>query len=104
MNWATESLIDESRLEVFVWVLVAADQRWHWRRRWQSYRLLAELLREADLLAQIGRVLPANDLARIGEDPLDGRIAPQLRKIVIAPGNRAHAPTDNQGSLPFNRA
>ena len=36
--------------------LVVAERRQRWRERWLDYRLLAELLRQSDLLAQIGGV------------------------------------------------
>ncbi len=37
--------------------LYGIDRIWKWRERWLDYRLLAEMLREADLLAMIGRSL-----------------------------------------------
>jgi len=52
---------------IFTGVLVACDDVFAWRARWLEYRLLAELLRETDLLAQIGRPMPfakLNELAR----------------------------------------
>jgi len=36
--------------------LYALDRIWKWRERWLDYRLLAEMLREADLLAMIGNL------------------------------------------------
>lgn len=52
--------------------LVQLDYRFGWRDRWLEYRLLAELLREADLLAQIGRPMPMSRLDEMSED-LPGR-------------------------------
>lgn len=52
--------------------LVRMDNRFGWRDRWLEYRLLAELLREADLLAQVGRPMPMNRIDEMAED-LPGR-------------------------------
>jgi hypothetical protein len=52
--------------------LVIADNQLRWRDRWLEYRLLAELLREADLLAQIGHPLPMATVEELAHD-LPGR-------------------------------
>jgi hypothetical protein len=52
--------------------LVAADNSLGWRDRWLDYRLLAELLREADLLAQAGRSMPLAKIDELTQD-LPGR-------------------------------
>jgi hypothetical protein len=56
----------------FLGALVFADNDGRWRDRFLEYRLLAELLREADLLAQIGRPMPFNRIDDMVED-LPGR-------------------------------
>jgi hypothetical protein len=53
-------------------VLVELDNRFRWRDRWLEYRLLAELLRQADLLAQIGRSMPFRRIDDLSDD-LPGR-------------------------------
>lgn len=52
--------------------LVLLDNHIGWRDRWLEYRLLAELLREADLLAQIGRPMPMAKIEELTQD-LPGR-------------------------------
>jgi hypothetical protein len=52
--------------------LVYADNTLGWRDRWLDYRLLAELLREADLLAQAGRSMPLSKIDELAQD-LPGR-------------------------------
>jgi len=52
--------------------LVYADNTLGWRDRWLDYRLLAELLREADLLAQAGRSMPLSRIDELAQD-LPGR-------------------------------
>ena len=52
--------------------LVFADNELRWRDRWLEYRLLAEMLREADLLAQIGRPMPIARVSELAQD-LPGR-------------------------------
>ena len=39
---------------LLILVLVLADHHWRWRERWLDYCSLAEMLRQTDLLAQIG--------------------------------------------------
>ena len=48
--------------------LVFAEKRLRWRERWLDYRLLAEILRQADLLAQARGALSSQEIFRIGED------------------------------------
>lgn len=52
--------------------LVQTDRSARWRDRWLEYRLLAELLRQADLLAQIGRPMPIAKIDELTQD-LPGR-------------------------------
>lgn len=52
--------------------LVDLNNRLRWRDRWLEYRLLAELLREADLLAQVGRPMPIAKIDELSQD-LPGR-------------------------------
>jgi len=63
-------------LELFVLAVIAAlviaDNQLRWRDRWLEYRLLAELLREADLLAQIGHPTPTATVEELAHD-LPGR-------------------------------
>ena len=49
---------------------------WRWREKWLDYRLLAEMLREADLLALIGRGLDHRAVADHEED-----LAPRARWV-----------------------
>lgn len=53
----------EGVLLFLIFAFVICDRWRRWRERWLDYRLLAELLREADLLAHIGRSLPHHILA-----------------------------------------
>jgi hypothetical protein len=62
--------------------VVWAEQHWRWRERWLDYRLLAELLREADLLAQVGQALPQRSLARIGSDQKNRAWVPWLAAAI----------------------
>jgi hypothetical protein len=48
--------------------LVFAEKRLRWRERWLDYRLLAEILRQTDLLAQARSTLSSQKVCRIGED------------------------------------
>jgi hypothetical protein len=41
---------------LFILALVLLDHHWRWRERWLDYRSLAEMLRQSDLLAQVGGV------------------------------------------------
>jgi hypothetical protein len=61
-------LITLLALGALVWV----DNAFFWRDRWLEYRLLAELLREADLLAQVGRPMPMARIDDLAQD-LPGR-------------------------------
>ena len=57
----------ELGLIVFIGALVKADHCFRWRERWLDYRLLAEQLRQADLLARIGGGLSTGSLDRLNE-------------------------------------
>ena len=63
-------------------VVVLAERHWRWRERWLDYRLLAELLREADLLAQVGQALPQRSLVRIGRDQKNRAWVPWLATAI----------------------
>lgn len=57
---------------------------WRWRERWLDYRLLAELLREADLLALVGRGLDHRAVADHEEDlALRARWVPQTYRAIV---------------------
>jgi len=66
----------ELGLLVGILLLYLCDRMWGWRERWLDYRLLAELLREADLLAMIGRGLAHRAIADHEED-----LAPRARWV-----------------------
>lgn len=65
-----------------IFVVAWAERHWRWRERWLDYRLLAELLREADLLAQVGQALPHRSLARIGSDQKNRAWVPWLAAAI----------------------
>jgi hypothetical protein len=64
--------LELAALLMIVQLVVRLDNALHWRDRWLEYRLLAELLREADLLAQIGRPMPIAKIDELAQD-LPGR-------------------------------
>jgi hypothetical protein len=53
--WHEILLVTELLLLSMILVLYLRDRRSRWRERWLDYRLLAEMLREADMLALLGR-------------------------------------------------
>ncbi len=71
-------LLSLSGILAAVW----AERHWRWRERWLDYRLLGELLREADLLAQVGQPLPQRSLARIGNDQRNRAWVPWLAAAI----------------------
>jgi hypothetical protein len=79
---------------------VWAEQHWRWRERWLDYRLLGELLREADLLAQVGQALPQRSLARIGSDQKNRAWVPWLAAAI----SRATIPIAANYSAPYLQA
>jgi hypothetical protein len=82
LSCAIAALYFHEQRYVFTWLelimlaviaaLVIADNQLRWRDRWLEYRLLAELLREADLLAQIGHPTPMATVDELAHD-LPGR-------------------------------
>lgn len=74
VGWQAVHLFTALELAILIVLggLVALDNLIGWRDRWLEYRLLAELLREADLLAQIGRPMPKAKIDELTED-LPGR-------------------------------
>ncbi len=50
------SIAVEGLALLLILALVLADRHWRWRERWLDYRSLAEMLRQSDLLAQVGGV------------------------------------------------
>jgi hypothetical protein len=81
-------------------VVVWAERCWRWRARWLDYRLLAELLREADLLAQVGQALPHRSLARIGSDQKNRAWVPWLAAAI----SRATIPIAANYEAPYLKA
>ena len=63
----------------WVFLLYQFDRRAKWRDRWLDYRLLAEMLREADLLALLGRSLAYRTIADHADD-----LAPRARWVSLA--------------------
>ena len=63
----------------WMFLLYMFDRRAKWRDRWLDYRLLAEMLREADLLALVGRSLAYRTIADHAED-----LAPRARWVSLA--------------------
>jgi hypothetical protein len=80
--------------------VVWAERHWRWRERWLDYRLLAELLREADLLAQVGQALPQRSLARIGRDQKNRAWVPWLAAAI----SRATLPIAANYGAPYLEA
>lgn len=74
IGWKAEYFFTGLELVILIALgaLVRTDNWLRWRDRWLEYRLLAELLREADLLAQIGRPMPIATIDELAED-LPGR-------------------------------
>jgi hypothetical protein len=67
---------------VLVWwmyLFFRFDRKGEWRDRWLDYRLLAEMLREADMLALVGRSLSYRTVTDHAED-----LAPRARWVSLA--------------------
>jgi len=70
-----------------VFSIVGFERRLRWRERWLDYRLLAEELRQADILAQIGRCPPHSAISRIAEEqPENAWVAWLVRAILRSVG------------------
>ncbi len=65
MRWT--ATVAELLAIVLIVAMVRAEGRFRWRERWLDYRLLAESLREADLLAQLGGAPLAGSYNRTNE-------------------------------------
>ena len=52
-----------------IFALVATNQERNWHERWIGYRLLAELCRKQQMLAQLGWSLPTAEVARLAAGP-----------------------------------
>ncbi|MBV9248933.1 MAG: hypothetical protein JO227_06795 [Acetobacteraceae bacterium] len=66
-----------------IFMLVWFDHRRHWRERWLNYRLLAELLRQADILACLGGAPLTGVLDRLGETHPERGWVPWLAGAII---------------------
>ncbi len=79
-----------------MWGLYATDRNGRWRERWLDYRTLAELLRQADLLVQIGYPPLTGCLNRLAEEhPERGWVpwvvAAIIRSVGVAGGRQDDA-------------
>jgi hypothetical protein len=59
--------VELATLLAVLWV-VWRENALRWRERWLDYRLLAEELRQADLLVRLGRSPPHSAIARVAEE------------------------------------
>jgi hypothetical protein len=66
-GFSTAAVLTEFASLCGIFALVKAERHYRWRERWLDYRLMAEMLREADLLAQIGGCLPHRGFERIAQ-------------------------------------
>lgn len=72
---------------VMISALFLADHGYRWRERWLDYRLLSEMLREMDLLAQIGGTPLIGSLDRLNDlHPVRGWVAWFVAAVVRSHG------------------
>lgn len=74
-------------LLLFILALVLCDHYGRWQARWLDVRLLAELFRESDIMAQLGRSFPNEWLADYERDlPLRAWALRYYRAVIRAAG------------------
>jgi hypothetical protein len=77
-------------------IVLLAERGRRWRERWLDYRLLAEELRQADLLALLGRSTPHDRIAHVAEEQPETAWVAWLARAILRSAGLVRARYDRE--------